>query len=88
MGVLTATFVIPPRARRSKRGSPTPATGRPASPTSGRGSGVASNMISANPAPETPSTRAWWILVSTATRPPATPSMNHSSHSGLLRSSL
>jgi len=59
-----------------------------ASGSGGRGSGVTSSMISNSPAPETPSTIAWCILVSVATRPPATPSMTHISHSGRERSSL
>ena len=34
-----------------------------------------------------PSMAAWWALVSTAKRPPATPSISHTSHSGRLLSS-
>ena len=36
--------------------------------------------------PETPSTSAWWLLVTSAKRPPSTLSMSHISHSGFERS--
>jgi hypothetical protein len=54
----------------------------------GRGSGVMSSRISPSPAPETPSTIEWCILVSVATRPFCSPSITHSSQSGRDRSSL
>ena len=41
-------------------------------------------MISA---PDSPSTTAWWIFVSTATLPLSSPSITYSSHSGRARSS-
>ena len=37
--------------------------------------------------PETPSTSAWWLLVTSAKRPPSTLSTSHISHSGFERSS-
>ena len=36
--------------------------------------------------PETPSTRAWWVLAISAKRPPAMLCTSHISHSGLERS--
>ena len=41
----------------------------------------------ANDAPAMPSSRQWWYFISRATRPPTSPSRNHSSQSGQLRSS-
>ena len=37
--------------------------------------------------PETPSTRAWWLLPMIAKRSPLSPSTSHSSQSGFERSS-
>ena len=45
-----------------------------------------SNITAVRSAPETPSTRQWWVLLITAKRPSSRPSTSHSSHSGLERS--
>ena len=50
-------------------------------------SGAVSNSTVTMSTPEMPSTRAWWVLQTSAKRPPSTPSTTQISHSGLSRSS-
>ena len=50
-------------------------------------SGPGSSRTVSIMAPDAPSMVAWWILVSWAIRPPSSPSITYSSHSGRLRSS-
>jgi hypothetical protein len=51
------------------------------------GSGVASSSRLVTSTPLMPSTRQWWVLVTSAQRPPARPCTRASSHSGRERSS-
>ncbi len=55
----------------------------------GAGSGrlVSENITDIRSVAATPSTMQWWTLESSAQRPSARPSTDHSSHNGLLRSS-
>jgi hypothetical protein len=78
----------PAAAISSRLASPGPSTG-----SGGGASGTGSQSLVSRLDAETPSTAAWCTLIINATRPrrrasvPATPSITHISHSGLLRSS-
>ena len=50
------------------------------------GSGSVSKRTVVMSTPETPSTRQWWDLATTAKRSPSTPSTSHISQTGLARS--
>ena len=56
--------------------------------SAGSGTGWMSNRTVAMSTPETPSTRAWWVLVTNAKRLRVRPWTIHSSQSGFVRSSL
>jgi hypothetical protein len=51
------------------------------------GTGERSKITVARSTPAMPSIIAWWLLLMSAKRPPASPSISHSSHSGRARSS-
>ena len=53
----------------------------------GVGVGKVSKSTVVMSTPDTPSTRAWCVLLMSAKRPPSRPCTSHSSHSGLDRSS-
>ena len=52
-----------------------------------RSSGSVLSTLRSSRIAETPSTRAWWVLVYIATRPSRSPSMTCASHSGRSRAS-
>ena len=57
------------------------------SASAGSGTGLTSKSTVAMSTPETPSTSAWWVLVTNANRFRVSPWTIHSSQSGLVRSS-
>jgi hypothetical protein len=59
----------------------------PCSGPAGSGTGVTSNSTVAMSTPDTPSTSAWWVFVSSANRFRCRPWTSQSSHSGFERSS-
>ena len=85
---LTGRVAIEAAARASRVAAPGAGSGLK-SAAGGRfsPSGVRSTRTVISSAPDTPSMAAWWILVYTASRPPASPEMRYISHSGRRRSS-
>ena len=79
----------PATPRASIPSSPGVRTSPPLSPAGGtsRPVGAVSSRTLKTSAPDIPSTAAWCILVSSATRPSRSPWMTYSSHSGRARSS-
>ena len=81
------------RPRRSSPASATaslggPGTGSQPSEVCGTGEwGSRSSRTVASSTPARPSAMAWWSISNSATRPPWSPSINHMSHRGWLRSS-